>query len=97
MLQLQITTDKSTEVELIKSAIVSEIRKLELSIKKTDMVISKFESKYKISSISFINDWTAENLEGGDNEYVEWSGEFKLRRRLFDKLNSLKGIKYVVH
>ena len=34
-----------------------------------------------ISSDFFITHWTAENLEGGDNEYVSWAGEIQIKKK----------------
>ncbi len=57
--------------------------------------IKFFEKKYKVSSREFLRDWTAENLQGKDIEYIEWAGEAKLHSRLRERLAILKGIEYV--
>jgi len=36
----------------------------------------------------------AEDLEGGDDEYVRWAGEYKLIQRLQEKLLKLQEISY---
>ena len=36
----------------------------------------------------------AEDLEGKDDEYVHWPGEYKLRQRLHDKAQKLQEISY---
>ncbi len=41
----------------------------------------EFETKYQISSEFFFTHWTAEDLEGGDEEYVNWSGEIKIKKK----------------
>ncbi len=53
-----------------------------------------FEEKYGVSSVVFMDEWTAENLEGQDIEYVEWAGEIKLVSRLKERLAILKDIEY---
>jgi len=35
-----------------------------------------------------------EDLEGGDDEYVRWAGEYKLIQRLQEKLQQLLEIEY---
>jgi len=46
-----------------------------------------FEEKYGVTSAYFLANVTAEDLEGGDDEYVRWAGEYKLMKRLETKLN----------
>ena len=42
----------------------------------------------------FLAVMTAEDLEGKDDEYVHWAGEYKLMQRLQDKLRKLQEISY---
>ncbi|WP_242039595.1 hypothetical protein [Anabaena sphaerica] len=44
---------------------------------------------------SFFTNWTAENLEGGDEEYVSWAGEIKIQHKLTNSLEKLENIEYV--
>ena len=37
---------------------------------------------------------TAEDLAGGDDEYVRWAGEFRLMERLQAKLQRLQEVEY---
>ena len=53
-----------------------------------------FEQKYGVTSEHFIAEMAAEDLEGGDDEYVCWAGEYKLMQRLQDKLRQLQEIEY---
>jgi hypothetical protein len=98
MLQLQIksdTPDLETVQNLVKSAINSEIKNLKRSIEKSNKLLNEFEIKYQISSDLFLSDWTAEDLEGRDDEYVSWVGEIKVKQRLESALQKLEGIEYV--
>jgi hypothetical protein len=98
MLQLQIKSD-SSDIEsvksLVKTAIESEIRSLLRSLEKTNHILLKFEDKYQISSDFFITHWTAENLVGGDDEYVSWAGEIQIKKKLMNALQKLEAIEYV--
>lgn len=98
MLQLQIKSD-SPDFEivqnLVKSAIESEIKSLQSSIAKTNKLLMEFETKYQISSEFFFTHWTAEDLEGGDEEYVSWSGDIKIKKKLTNSLQKLEAIEYV--
>ena len=71
MLQLQIksdTPDLEIVKNLVKSAINAEIKTLKRSIEKSNKILKEFEVKYQISSDLFLSDWTAEDLEGRDDE-----------------------------
>ena len=98
MLQLQIksdTPDLEIVKNLVKSAINAEIKTLKRSIEKSNKILKVFEVKYQISSDLFLSDWTAEDLEGRDDEYVSWAGEIKIKQRLMSALQKLEGIEYV--
>jgi hypothetical protein len=98
MLQLQIKSDLP-DIEniqnLIKTAIESEIKNLQRSLSKTHQILLKFEEKYQVSSDFFIDHWTAEDLEGGDDEYVSWAGEIQIKHKLINALQKLEAIEYV--
>lgn len=79
---------------LIQSAIEAEINRLELAVKNAQKRLNLFEQKYGISSEQFITKMAAEDLEGGDDEYIQWAGEYQLTQKLIKKLNQLQGIEY---
>lgn len=81
-------------LRMVKSAIFAEITKLELAFELALQRLSPFEKKYNVSSDYFIDYMAAEDLEGGDDEYVSWAGEYRLKQRLERKLSVLKGIEY---
>jgi len=86
---------KSSDVLcLVRSAIESQVAKLELGLKIAKSRLAPFEQKYGTSSEHFISEMTAEDLEGGDDEYVRWAGEYKLMQRLQEKLRQLLEINY---
>ena len=98
MLQLEIKSD-APDLEivqnLVRAAINSEIKNLKRSIDKTNKLLQEFETKYQVSSDFFLSNWTAEDLEGKDDEYVNWAGEIKIKQRLVNALQKLEGIEYV--
>lgn len=53
-----------------------------------------FERKYGVTSEHFIEKMTAEDLEGSDEEYVQWAGEYHLMQRLEEKLVRLQEVEY---
>jgi predicted DNA-binding protein YlxM (UPF0122 family) len=98
MLQLHIKTnnpDINRITNLIKAAIDGEIQKIQNAIKKTEKNLAQYESKYGISSEEFSQNGVAEDLEGGDDEYISWLGEYQIKQKLIDSLNNLNIIEYV--
>ena len=98
MLQLEIKSD-APDLEivqnLVRAAINSEIKNLKRSINKSNKLLQEFETKYQILSDLFLSNWTAEDLEGRDDEYISWVGEIKMKQRLMSALQKLEGIEYV--
>lgn len=95
MVRLEIQSDVEDIETIVKSAIHAEIKRLEIGLNKTDKEIKKFEDKYKISSDIFLKEYAAEDLDGGDDEYISWMGEIKIKEKVFEELNKLKKIEYV--
>jgi hypothetical protein len=98
MLQLQIKSDSTnieTDQNLVKAAIASEVKNLKRALAKTEHIIQEFETKYQISSDYFLDNWTAEDLENGDDEYITWFGELQIKTKLLESLEKLEGIEYV--
>jgi hypothetical protein len=86
---------KTNEVlHLVQSAIEGEITRLKLALKLAGERLAPFEAKYGVTSEHFMSDMAAEDLEGGDDEYVRWAGEVELIQRLRTKLQQLEEISY---
>ena len=95
MAKVKIISDREESADIIKSAMSAEIRRLELGLNSTNKEIEKFENQYKIASENFLRNFTADDLRGGDNEYIRWAGELKIRDRILEDLKRLKDIEYV--
>ena len=85
--------EKATK--FVVEALETETLRLKYSVELAKRRLSKFEKKYKVTSKEFIKDWSAEDLDGKDLEYVEWAGEYNLSTRLNERLRALKSIKHV--
>ncbi len=95
MIRLQIQSDSQEgAMEIIRSAIMAETSRLELGMRATERHIQFFEDRYHVTSVDFLRNFAAEDLTGGDREYVCWAGELKLRERIASQLETLKGIQY---
>ena len=86
--------EASEVLHLVQSAIRSEITRLELALRLARERLAPFEQEYGVTSEHFISEMAAEDLKGGDDEYVRWAGEFKLMQRLQAKLRQLQEISY---
>ena len=96
MIRLQIQSDaKEGVLDIVQAAISSEVKRLEIGLHRTERQIERFEKEYNVSSDVFQRDFTAEDMKKGDQEYIEWAGEIKVRERILKDLNNLKGIQYV--
>jgi hypothetical protein len=67
---------------------------LKTSIARTQRKLTKFEKQYHVTTTNFLTDMTAEDLPGGDLEYVEWAGEAKLLIGLQTELQELEHASY---
>ena len=95
MIRLQIHSDtQENALDLIRSAITAEAARLELGLKTTERHIRAFEERYHTTSDAFMGNMAAEDLDGGDAEYVAWAGELNLRQRIAAQLETLKDIQY---
>lgn len=79
---------------LVHTAIEGEIKRLEAAIMLAETRLAPFEKQYSVSSAIFLETFAAEDLSGGDDEYVEWSGEYRLMLRLIQSLEQLRGLEY---
>jgi len=93
-LYLKSAQETKETLHLVQSAIENEIVRLNLALKLADKRLAPFEKKYGVTSDKFIVTMAAEDLDGGDDEYIDWAGEYKLKQRLQAKLNHLKSITY---
>ncbi len=95
MMRLEIRSNFDGAESLVRSAIYSKIKRLEVGLRKTNREIRKFENKYQISSHLFVEEYTAEDLDGGDDEYISWMGELKIKQKIAGELHRLREAEYV--
>lgn len=94
VIHIQANGDASQVLQLVRSAIDGEIAKLKLGLQLAQNRLLPFEEKYGITSGQFAAEMTAEDLTGGDDEYVRWAGEYRLMERLQTKLQRLQEVEY---
>ena len=69
-------------------------RRLRAGIERTREKLITFEDRYRVDTSYFLRAMTAEDLEGGDLEYVEWVGEARLLESLKEELVELDDARY---
>jgi hypothetical protein len=92
---IKIESNQTNVPQIVKSAIWTEIKRLEIGLSRTEKEIRGFEDKYRVDSETFLRQYTAEDLSGQDEEYIRWAGELRIRERILEDLGKLKEIEYV--
>lgn len=92
---IKIESNQTNVPQIVKSAIWTEIKRLEIGLSKIEKEIRGFEDKYRVDSETFLRRYTAEDLSGQDEEYIRWAGELKIRDRILEDLGKLKEVEYV--
>ncbi|MFQ5873228.1 MAG: hypothetical protein ACE5JL_05445 [Dehalococcoidia bacterium] len=76
--------------QTVLQAIEAYKARLRAGIERTRRRLAQFEQRYGVDTARFLREMTAEDLEGGDLEYVEWAGEAKLLEGLEAELAELE-------
>jgi len=64
--------------------------RLRAGVERTKWRLAEFEARYGVDTPRFLREMAAEDLTGGDLEYVEWAGEAKLLEGLEAELRELE-------
>jgi hypothetical protein len=76
--------------QVVMHALESYKDRLRSSIDRTNRLLAGFEKTYGVSTAHFLVHMAAEDLAGGDLEYVQWAGEAQLLSRLEAELRELE-------
>ncbi|HFE66020.1 MAG TPA: hypothetical protein ENJ93_02055 [Chloroflexi bacterium] len=95
--QMVIELKEKGGAQTVLSAIELYKARLQTSIARTQRRLNQFEEKYGVATSDFLENMTAEDLEGGDMEYVEWAGEAKMMAGLQAELTELTDVRYHLH
>ena len=79
---------------LIQNGIRAEKQRIELSSMKIRKILDEFELKYQKPSSELGISIFAEDLEGQDNEYVIWYGEYMFWKGIQESLQNIDAIEY---
>lgn len=94
MTRIRIEGTDAEALRLLRTAVESKVLHIRLGIEVTQARLHAFEQRYGMPSEEFIKKSTAEDLAGGDLDYVEWAGEWKILRQLREDLRRLEAIEY---
>lgn len=92
--QMVIELREKQGVQPVLQAIEAYKTRLRAGIERTKDRLRQFEERYNIDTTYFLQEMVAEDLEGGDLEYVEWAGEAKLLAGLEAELAELEYARY---
>jgi hypothetical protein len=88
--QMVIELREKEGAQPILQAIEAYKARLRASIERSKRQLAQFEQRYGVDTIHFLREMAAEDLDGGDVEYVEWAGEAKLLAGLEAELTELE-------
>ena len=92
--QMVIELREKQGAQPVLQAIESYKARLRAGIERTRRRLAQFEERYGVDTAHFLQEMAAEDLEGGDLEYVEWAGEAKLLEGLEAELTELEHARY---
>jgi hypothetical protein len=93
-LQLTIEVESQQAAQSVLQALEAYKDQLRQSIARTERHLQTFEERYGVPTHIFIAEMTADDLVGGDLDYIEWSGEYELLKGLQQELQELDRVRY---
>jgi hypothetical protein len=93
-IQLTLVSPSGVPIKsLIESALRSELKMIELSLKRTERNLQVFEQEYGMSTSDFYRRLTEDELQE-TLDFIEWAGEYKTLLRLQEKRQVLQEIQF---
>lgn len=92
--QMVIELREKGSAQPVIQAIEAYKARLRAGIERSKRQLTQFEQRYGVDTSHFLREIAAEDLEGGDLEYVEWAGEVKLLAGLESELLELEHARY---
>lgn len=89
MTQFILTLPHKHSVQAIFTALESQRLRLLQSVETTKQKLLTFENRYHVTTEVFLTTMSAEDLQGGDLEYIEWAGEAQMLTSLLEDIATL--------
>jgi len=94
-LTLELTSNRATHA--VVQALTLYRSQLNSSIRRSKRKLALFEAQYGVSTETFLTDMAAEDLSGGDIEYVEWAGEALMLAGLESEIEEIDRVQHQLH
>ncbi len=89
-LTLELTDNRTTSAVI--QALSLYRSQLQTSIRRSKRKLAQFEEQYDVSTNTFLAHMAAEDLSGGDLEYIEWAGEAHLLEGLESEIGEIERV-----
>lgn len=86
-------SDRADSV-VVQRALENYRTRLQAGIERTQPRLQEFEQRYNVTTEYFLQSMAAEDLQGGDIEYIEWAGEAKLLAGLEAEFQAIDHVRY---
>ena len=94
MTVLTLTSLRNDPLEpLIASAMATELRMLEASMRQTQERLRAFEQQYGLTTAEFVAQYARNEIEE-TLETIEWLGEYRMAMSIKDQIDGLKAIQF---
>jgi hypothetical protein len=88
--QFHLDLEDEATASAVAHALDAYVKQVRSSIERTRRRLRTFEERHGVSTDVLLNGLTAEDVPGGDMEYVGWTGEARLLDGLLSELHSLE-------
>jgi len=92
--QMVIQLQDEAGAQAVMHAVDAYKKRLNSSIERTRRKLTAFEKQYQVDTAHFLQHMTAEDLKGGDEDYVSWAGEAQILEGLECELKELENASY---
>ena len=94
MSELKLVSKRKCQLKsLIKTALSNELRLLDAGLRRTELRLREFETKYHLVTKDFISRYENDEIEE-TLDFDEWVGEFRMWKRFKEKIATLKDIQF---
>lgn len=90
MTTLTLQLPDAHSIYVISRALETYAQRLQNSVARTQRKLNLFEQRYQFSTAQLLAEKTADDLSGGDMDYIEWAGEAKILEGLNEEIKIIQ-------
>jgi len=90
MTTLTLQLPDAHSIYVISRALETYAQRLQNSVARTQRKLTGFEQRYQFSTAQLLAEKTADDLSGGDMDYIEWAGEAKILEGLNEEIKIIQ-------